>query len=517
MLQGAGGIEFLFSQDDMSIGSYYDVDNSVAVEEEASATYGSDITDYRKVSGRGHIYAGQQYTTSNYCGFVNAHGSAGGFVKGSAVVTPTDLYIGQSASLSGLDVYAYMEGWQGYKGSEAATVQDAAVQGSPSKLGYLNTRQTMSLGSNIYSTQNTQANGFNSYALGAAGILQEYNGFGRFKGQGALAGVASLEDPDGSIYADLNTEVVRTPVYIDPAAYGGIKAKSNAIAFGGALAGNLETDMTKGEIDVQGATALTGVLSGGLEAYVGAQTEQSNSAWIDGQAAGIVALQAAAAGDLKANLVEQKADASGALVVAGAAIGGVSGSMSAVTNKNSAKVQGESVLAGGLLAGVGTAAGEIDVKWKNNLKIGAEGSAVGAGAVLGIVNAEKMSARINNKGTKAKIDGLSVSGLGIGLAAISCYKPINGQLSIADVYSTSDGSLTDGKLVAKTGWTDKGYRLKASGKFDVDSTSGTAVAETNGPGPNDSDSMDFGGLDQHVDMTAKKFIGGKGKADVEVS
>lgn len=518
VIQGAVGIEFLFSQDDMSISSYYYVDDSIAVEEEASATYGSGITDYREVSGKGHIYADQQFTTSNYRGFVNAHGSAGGSVKGSASMTPTALYVWQGASLSGLDVYAYMEGWQGYKGSEAATAQDAAVLGLPSKPGYLNTQQTMSLGSSIYSTQNTRARGLNSYALGAAGILQKYDGWGQFKGQGALAGVASLGDPDGSIHANLNAEVVRNPVYIDLAAYGSIGARSNAIAFGGALAGNLETDMTEGKIDVQGATALTGVLGGELEADIGAQTEQSRSAWIDGRASGVVALQAAAAGDLKADLAEQNADASGAIIGAGAVLGEVGGSMSAITNENSAKVQGESVYASGLLAGIGTAAGDLDVIWKNNLEIGAEGSVVGAGAIVGIVNAEEMSARINNKGTKAKIDGLSASGIAVGSGAIAYYKPINGPFSTADVYSGLGlGSLTNGKLVAKTGLTNKGYCLKAAGEFDIDSFGGTAVAETDGPGINDGDSEGFGGFDNHVNMAAKKFIGGKGKADVEVS
>ncbi len=519
-MQSAAGIEFTFSQDDMSLDSYYYVDDSTSVNEEASATYGSGITDYRAVSGTGHIYADQQYTSSSYKGFVNAHGPAGGALTGAVCMTPTALNTRQSVSLAGRDVYAYMEGWQDYMGSDAATSQDAAVRGTPGNPGYLNSLQTMSLGSSIYSTQDTYAKGFNSYALGTAGILQKHDGWGQFKGQGVLTGVASLGDPDGSIEGNLNVEIVRTEEHdIDPLAYGSIKAQSNNFAFGGALAGNLETDMAHGKIDVQGATALTGVYDGLLEADVGSQTEQSHSAWIDGQSTGSVALQAAAAGDLKANLAKQKASADGALIIAGAAgVGQVGGAMSASTNENSASVHGSSVHAGGLLAGIGAAAGNLDANWKNNLKIGTEGSAVGAGAVAGVVNAEDMSARINNRGTNAKIDGLSANGAAVGAGAIAYYKPINGALSRADVYEGFLlGSLTNGTLTAKTGWTNKGYRLKATGEFNVSSVVGVAVAETDGPGPDDYESEGFAGPDEHVDMTAKKIVGGKGKADVEVS
>lgn len=519
VIQGAGGIEVLFSQDDMSIDSYYDVDDSVAVEEEASATYGSGITDNRKVSGKGHIYADQYLASNRYQGFVQAHGSAGGALTGSASMTPTDLSVRQSASLSGHNVYAYVEGEQGYLGGEAVTIQDAAVQGLPLMPGHLNAVQTLVLGNSIYSTQNAHAFGYNSYAVGTAGIIERYEGLGSFKGQGALAGVASILDPWGSIDAGLYAEVVRTPEYLDPLACGHIEADSNAIAFGGALAGDLETDMNQGKIDAKGAASLTGVYGGELEADVGAWTDASQNAWIDGQASGIVALQAAAAGDAKVNLMKQKADAKGALIVAGAVLGQVGGSMGASTNMNSAKVQGESVYAGGLLAGgIGAAAGDVDVKWKNGLKIGAEGSAVGAAALTGGVNAEKMSAKINNRGTKAKIDGLSASGLAVGTGAIAYDKPINGPFTTAHVYSGFLlGSLTNGKLVAKTGWSNNGYRLRAAGEFDVGCMGGIAVAETNGPGPDDSDNEGYGGLDNHVDMTARKYIGGNGKADVEVT
>lgn len=519
MIRSAAGIEVTFSQDDMSVDSYYYVDDSVSVKEEASATYGSGITDSREVSGPGHIYADQQYTTSSYWGFVQAHGSAGGSLTGSAIMTPTSLSARQSASLSGRDVYAYMEGWQGYMGSAAATAQDAFVQGTPSKPGYLNTLQTLSLGSSIYSTQNTYAKGFNSYALGAAGLLQKYEGWGQFQGQGALTGVASLGDPDGSIVGNLDTEIVRTVEYIvDPVAYGSIKAQSKNIAFGGALAGNLDTDMTHGKIDVQGAAALTGAYNGQLEAYVGSRTEQSHSAWIDGQSSGGIALQAAAAGDLKANLAKQKASADGALIIAGAGAGQVGGAMSASNKKNSANVYGSSVNAGGALAGVGAVAGDLDVSWKNNLRLGTEGSAVGAGAVAGAVNAEKMSALVNNRGTGAKIDGLSAYGFAVGAGAIAYYKPINGVFSRADVFEGFlAGSMTDGSMKARTRWTNNGYRLKASGEFDVNSAVGIAGAETDGPGLDSSDSDSFGGgIDQHVDMAARKKVGGPGMGFVSV-
>lgn len=518
VIQGAGGIEVLFSQDDISIDSYYDVDDSVAVEEEASATYGSGIIDERKVSGKGHIYADQYLASNRYQGFVQAHGSAGGTLTGSASMTPTDLSVRQSASLSGHNVYAYVEGEQGYLGGEAVTIQDAAVQGLPLMSGHLNAVQTLALGNSIYSSQRTHAFGYNSYAVGTAGIIERYAGLGSFKGQGALVGVASILDPWGSVDADLYAEVVRTPEYIDPFACGHIEADSNAIAFGGALAGDLETDMNQGKIDAKGAAALIGAYDGELEAVVGARTDASQNAWIDGEASGIVALQAAAAGDAKVNLMKQKADAKGAIIGAGAVVGQVGGSMSASTNKNSAKVQGSSVYAEGLLSGIGTAAGDIEAKWKNGLKIGAEGSAVGAAALTGGVNAEKMSAKINNRGTKAKIDGLSASGLAVGTGAIAYNKPINGPFTTADVYSGFLlGSLTNGKLVAKTGWGNNGYRLRAAGEFDVGCMGGIAVAETNGSGPDDSDNEGYGGLDNHVDMAARKYIGGNGKADVEVT
>jgi hypothetical protein len=351
--------------------------------------------------------------------------------------------------------------------------------------------------------------------VGTAGIIERYEGLGSFKGQGALAGVASILDPWGSIDADLYAEVVRTPEYIDPLACGHIKADSSSIAFGGALAGDLETDMSHGKIDAKGAAALTGVYGGELEADVGARTDASQNAWIDGEASGIVALQAAAAGDVNANLAKQKANAAGALIGAGAIVGQVGGSMSASTNKNNAKVQGESVYAEGILAGIGTAAGDIDAKWKNGLKVSTEGSAVGAAALTGGVNAEKMSAKINNRGTKAKIDGLSASGLVVGTGAIAYNKPLDGPFTTADVYSVFLlGSLTNGKLVAKT---NNGHRLKAIGEFNVDCAVGTAVAETNGPGPDQPPENEAFSGHNLVDMTARKYVGGIGKSHVEVT
>jgi hypothetical protein len=523
VIQGAVGIEFLFSQDDMSIDSYYDVDDSVAVEEEASATYGSGITDERKASGKGHIYADQYLISNRYRGFVQAHGSAGGTLTGSACMTPTALSVDQSAALGGSNVYALVEGWQGYNGGIADTMQDAAVQGLPFMPGYLKATQTLGMGNSIYSSQNTHAFGYNSYALGAAGIIDRYEGLGSFKGQGALVGVASILDPYGTIDADLYAEVIRTPVYIDPLATGHIEAHSDGIAFGGALAGDLGTDMNQGKIDAKGAAALTGVYGGELEADVGARTDESQSAWIDGQASGAVALQAAAAGDVNANLAKQKANAKGAIIGAGAVVGQAGGSMSASTNKNSAKVQGESVYAGGFLAGIGTAAGDVDAKWKNGLKISTEGSAVGAAALVGAVEADRMSASINNRGTKAKISGLSANGGLVAAGGIAYYKPLNGQFSLAGVYTFLSGSLTDGTLVAKTKWTNKGLRLKSTGDIDA-SGSGMifgldpAGAGTDGPGIDDSDNTGgLGLINNHLKMTSMKPVGGKGKADVKVT
>ncbi len=535
--QAAGGIEISFSQDDLSIDSYYEVDDSIAVEEEASATYGSGIIDDRKASGRGHIYADQYLTSDKYRAFVQAHGSEGGIVAGGATITPSALGLDQSASLRGYDVYAYVEGWQGYNGGMGNTIQDSAVQGLPGNPGSLKTVQTLSLGSSIYSSQNTHASGLNSYAVGTAGIIDRNEGWGSFKGQGALAGVANILDPYGSIDADLYAEIVRTPVYIDPLATGHIMADSGGIAFGGALAGDLETDMTRGKIDAVGAAALTGVYGGELEANVGARTDESQCAWIDGQASGIVALQAAAAGDVDANLAKQKAKADGAIIAAGAVGAGVlgfvsgdgqvGGSMIASTGKNSAKAQGESVYAQGLLAGIGTAAGSAEARWKNGLQIGTEGSAVGAVALGGTVAADKMSARENNRGTKAKISGLSADGFLIAAGAAAYYKPLNGPFSLAGVYTgpLMFGSLADGTLAANTKWTSNGQRLKATGDVDAFGASvgllfgiDPAAAGTLGPGADDY--VDTGGMpfvNSHLKMVAVKPVGGIGKADVEVT
>ncbi len=213
VIQGVGGIEFIFSQDDMSIGSYYDVDDSVAIEEEASATYGSGITDSREVSGKGHIYAYQRLLSGNFWAVAGAHGPEGRYVSGGASITPTSLHAWQSASVSGLDAYAFVDGEQSYGDSLAYTWQEAGAED-----GGVSTMQWVTLGSSIYSGQNTRASGLQPYATGVAAIISPPEETGGVNDQLAIIELGALED--GSIRGRLGAEVVRTPEYIDPVVYG---------------------------------------------------------------------------------------------------------------------------------------------------------------------------------------------------------------------------------------------------------------------------------------------------------
>jgi len=514
----AQGIEFSFSTNDVGIESCYDVDDQVYVFEEASAdAESSTIEDYRKASGDGFIHADQYYYSPNYWGMACAYAPGGGAISGSASLKPTILHAGQTASLYGPWASAFMEGGQSYRGSYASTLQIAETSGFPLLPGWIRTSQSLTLGDSIYSSQNTHAVGLNSYAVGTAGAVQRNEGLGAFKGQGALIGVASLGDPAGSIDAKLYAEVVRRPENIDPLVAGKIRADSSSIAFGGALAGDVETDLAYGEAEASGAAALTGVYGGELDASLGAQTDRSQSAWIVGESYGLAALQAAAAGNVNANLAKQKATAEGAFIGSGAILGGTGGSMSAST-RNSASVSGSDVYATGLAGGIGTGAGYLEAKWKNDLKIGVEGSAVGAGVVAGVVGADKMSAKVNDWSTKAKISGLWAQGALVGAGAIAYYKPLNGKFSGAAAYSGLEmGSIRDGQLVAKSRWTNHGLVLKAKAKFDADSDDGIAIAETTGPGHDDYDEADVIGSDMQVKAVAKKIVNGKGKAKVEVA
>ncbi len=234
MIQGAGGIEILFSQDDMSINSYYDVDDSVAVEEEASATYGSGITDYREVSGKGHIYADQLLKSGNYWAVADAHGPGGGSVSGGTSITPTALSIWQSSSVGGHNAYAFVDGEQNYQGGKAVTWQDAAVED-----GWLSSNQGLTLGNSIFSSQRTQASGLRPYATGFAGISSPSQEMDGINDQIAVITLGALEQ--GSVRGSLGAEVVRTPEYIDPVVYGsGIEASGDKAAGLVAGAGSIE-------------------------------------------------------------------------------------------------------------------------------------------------------------------------------------------------------------------------------------------------------------------------------------
>ncbi len=524
LIQGAGGIEVTLSANDMSIESHYDVDDSISVDEEAAAdVQSSEITDYRKVRGEGHIHADQYFIAPSYRGMACAHTPLYGGLSGSASLTPTVLHAWQTAHLEGPDIWAFMEGSQAYLGSGASTYQETAAED-----GVLSTTQGLTMGTNIYSSQDSHAEGYNIYSVGTAGLIQKNEGFGNFKGQGALAGVAAIAypifgDPYGTIDVSLNAQVVKTLDYVDPAAYGNIRATSGSIAFGGALAGDIETDMAKGKIDASGAAALTGVAAGELEADVGAQSEKSQSSWIDGDASGLVALQGAAAGNVDADLAKQKANINGAIIGSASVMGDVGGSMRAIIKSdNQASVQGSDVYATGLLAsGLGIAAGDLEAKWKNGFMInGVEGSAAGAGGILeSDVYAENMRARTSKKGTVAEMDGLSVSGAIVGMGAIAYDydKDLANNICTTYSYAIFSGGVTNGRLKAKTGWDGDDYLLKAKGEFDSLSASGTAFAGTTGPkvSKNEEDQEDFNPI-EHVEMSAKKYVGGKGKADVAV-
>gem|GEM_PF-6745391 len=237
VMQGAGGIEFLFSQDDMSISSYYDVDDSVAVEEEASATYGSGITDYREVSGKGHIYADQLLKSGNYWAVAGAHGPNGRSVTSWASITPTALSIWQSASVGGHNAYAFVDGKQNYLGGKAVTWQDAAVED-----GWVSSTQGLTLGSSIFSSQKTQASGLRPYATGFAGISVPSQEMDGVNDQIAIITLGALEQ--GSIRGSLGAEVVRTPEYMDPVVYGsGTEASGDKAAGLVAGAGSIEGSM----------------------------------------------------------------------------------------------------------------------------------------------------------------------------------------------------------------------------------------------------------------------------------
>lgn len=231
VIQGQGGIEIQFAQDDMSISSYYDVDDSVAVEEEVSASYGTGITDSRKVSGKGQIYAYQTLQSGNLWASLGAYGTDGHSVKGEAVMTPTALDVWQSAKVGGQNAYAYIGGDQNYLDGAGYTWQDAGVED-----GWLSSTQGLILGSSILSGQDTESHGFRPYALGFAGI--ESPGMG-FNEQIALISIGT--EGEGSISGSLASEVVRTPQYEDPVVSGsGIEVSSDGAAGIVAGAGTIE-------------------------------------------------------------------------------------------------------------------------------------------------------------------------------------------------------------------------------------------------------------------------------------
>ncbi len=248
----------------MSIGDYYDVDDSVGVSGKSSAGFSGDLSmdNSRSIVGPGEVYVVQGYSGSGgYAGasYIYARDATHTLALGSSHLTPGALGVVQDVSIDGA--------------AESAVVSTGNLEGRSAMQhafvgeGSLDSLQTIDIDDGITTSQDTQMVGFLPTAFGTAGYMNVNRGPTNLniEGEGAAVAVSSYDSRDGVSEVDCS---LATGTGNSAWAIGDIRSATSDLGTvgAGAGAGNvvLEADMNGNlYIDGEAEAAVVGVQADG--------------------------------------------------------------------------------------------------------------------------------------------------------------------------------------------------------------------------------------------------------------
>ncbi|NYT02866.1 MAG: hypothetical protein GKC10_08955, partial [Methanosarcinales archaeon] len=390
-MAGVDAIEVGFSvsdgDDSLSIVDSYEVDDSISVSETGVANAQTPaMSNNRVVQGSGdadmtQVYSSESYSVQNN---VYALGSHGLYLRTGATMTPCYFDLSQSLDLSGGQSRYVLSG--DYFGE--GVLQYAGVT-----RGVLTSSQSLTFSDGIYSSQNIAARGLNPRAFASAGQFRFDPITGEILGSGGFVGLGVLGM--GQISGLLQANTVVGQPSTTAVSGSNLDARTRDLAFVTAGAGDVEGNLNDGQIDVQGAAAVGGVVNGRFTGDISAVNEREVSlpscappagpldprASINLVGRGDLAFEGAAAGDVELDAPRGTLEAQGALVGAGAAKdASVQGSMYAMTDGEYSSAGGTGIRAGGdAMAATGAASGNVRADWSTGTFEG-EAALVGAGA-----------------------------------------------------------------------------------------------------------------------------------------
>ncbi len=419
VFQGAYAIDMHFAASDgggsVSIWDHYDVDDSVEVSGTTLASFGGGLAmdDSRKISGPGDVYAVQGYAGSGgYSGasYIYAQDASQTLALGSSHLTPESLGVSQGVSIDGAAESAVVS--TGDLGERSA-MQHAFVYG-----GSLDSVQTIEIDGGITTSQDTQMEGFLPTAFGTAGYMHFNPGPTNLKieGEGAAVGVSSIDIRDGISEVDCNLATgtgnsawARGNIRSATSDRGGVGAGAGAgnVDFGVDWTGGLPALYIDGEAEAAGiglaAVGKKNVIRGTLAASTGDDGTSASGQNVEASNRDGIAVAAAAAGGLGADIRLQQGIAGGGAEAAAIGVAAVSenkneisaGSLGAATGPAGTGAYGEDVEASSKDGFVAAAAAAGGLGAGVNFQNGLPNATMGAGAEAAVVGVVAVSENKN--------------------------------------------------------------------------------------------------------------------------
>jgi len=416
----------------VSITDHYEVDDSVEVSGTTLASFsgGLGMDDSRKISGPGDVYAVQGYAGSGgYAGasYIYAQDASHTLALGSSHLTPQSLGVVQDVSIDGAAESAVVSTGDLDKRS---AMQHAFVYG-----GSLDSVQTIDIDGGITTSQDTQMVGTLPTAFGTAGYMNFNLGPTNLKieGEGAAVGVSSYDSRDGISEVDCS---LATGTGNSAWAYGNISsATSDRGGVGaGAGAGDVDFDVDwtgglpglyiDGEAEAAGigvaAVGKKNVIRGTLAASTGDDGTAASGQNVEASNRDGIALAAAAAGGVGADICLQQGIAGGGAEAAVVGVAAVSenkneisaGTLAAAIGPAGTGAYGEDVEASNRNGFVAAAAAAGGLGAGVNFQNGLPNATIGAGAEAALVGVAAVGEKKNNisAGTLAAATGPAGTG-----------------------------------------------------------------------------------------------------------
>jgi hypothetical protein len=416
----------------VSIWDHYDVDDRVEVSGQTLASFGGGISmgDSRKISGPGNVYAVQGYTGSGgYTGasYIYAQDATQTLALGNSHLTPASLGVVQDVSIDGAAESAVV--------STGDLDERSAMQHAFVFNGSLDSVQTIEIDGGIATSQDTQMVGSLPTAFGTAGYMNVNVGPTNLKieGEGAAVGVSSYDSRDGISEVDCS---LATGTENSAWAYGNIRsATSDRGEVGaGAGAGNIDFDVDwtgglpglyiDGEAEAAGigvaAVGKKNVIRGTLAASTGDDGMAVSGQNVEASNRDGIAVAAAAAGGLGADISLQQGIAGGGAEAAAIGVAAVSenknvisaGTLAAATGPARTGAFGEDIEASSNDGFVVAAAAAGGLGAGVNFQNGLPNASIGAGAEAAVVGVAAVSENKNviSAGTLAAATGPARTG-----------------------------------------------------------------------------------------------------------